>query len=58
MVDSALVLNVLAVLTMIPDWINGTPDRGDFAGLALFLACLTLLLAERVRKHFLWRGLA
>jgi hypothetical protein len=50
---TALVLNLLAVLTMVSDLINGEPDLGDFAGAALFVISLALLLPAQVRKHFL-----
>jgi uncharacterized membrane protein (DUF2068 family) len=55
---TALVLNVLALFTMITDLVNGDPDLGDFAAAAIFFACLTLLLPPRVREYFLRRGAA
>jgi hypothetical protein len=50
---TALVFNALAVLAMVPDLINGEPDLGDFAGAALVVVSLALLLPAQVRKHFL-----
>jgi uncharacterized membrane protein (DUF2068 family) len=55
---TALVVNVLALFTMITDLVNGDPDFGDFAAATIFFACLTLFLPPRVREYFLRRRVA
>lgn len=55
---TALALNAIAVLTMVVDLINGEPDLEDFAGAAVWILSLLLLLVPRVRRHFLYRSAA
>ena len=55
---TALGLNVLAMLSMVPDLINSDarPDWEDLAGMAIFAVALALLFPVQVRHYFLRRS--